>query len=132
MNTICKRIGLAVLGALSLFLATGCNQESKQDKIKFDTAITSKQIDRIEVVSFGEANFRTNFIIGTNVQILLSAMVKTNRTDARDTTKDQVVYWYRALEGSNEAFVVSTYESGLMSFGSYSFQPKHWPSFVTE
>jgi hypothetical protein len=114
-----------------LVVVAGCNQKSDPDSAKLDAFLSGKLVDRVDMVSFvsktGGLIFRTNTLTGFEATKCLISLMKTNRIDTPDTTKDPVEEQVYLMHGTNALCHIDVYDNGLWKIGNYSFRVRSTP-----
>jgi hypothetical protein len=118
---------------LSVFLVAGCHQKPNPDSIKLDGVLsgTGTVIDRVDLVStvFNSSGltFRTNTLTGTELTKFVVLLMKTNRIDSPDASKDQIELTAHLMHGTNALCSLGLFENGLWRFADYSFRTRSVP-----
>jgi hypothetical protein len=119
-----KRTRVKHISFLFLLLFTSCHKSSKLDAVKFDSLLSTGQIDRIEVVILLSS---TNILTGPDAQRYVLAFRNTNRIAKPDLTKDMVAQDVRFMSGTNTLGWLSQFDNGLWKFNEYSFELRSPP-----
>jgi hypothetical protein len=103
----------------------GCSQKPNADSVRLDGFLSSSMIDRVDLVSFSHNSnaltFSTNVLRGSEAGKFVTSLMKTNRIDLPDTTKDQIELRAHLMDGTNILCFLDLFENGLWRIGDYSF-----------
>jgi hypothetical protein len=111
-----------------LLTVAGCAQKPNPDSVKLDGFLSAAFVDHVDLVSMvfktNGLTFKTNALTGPEVTKFVISLMKTNRIDSPDTTKEQTELTAYLMHGTNGLCSLDLFENGLWRIGEYSFRTR--------
>jgi hypothetical protein len=131
ISQVLKRKIFALTLVFVVLTIASCSQKPNADSVRLDGFLSRSMIDRVDLVSFSPKSnaqtFSTNTLKGPEAAKFVASLMKTNRIDSPDTTKDQIELRAHLMDGTNILCFLDLFESGIWRIGDYSFRTRNAP-----